>query len=359
VRVFREAKQFDDMDRAWAEMCEQTPADPRAYVYGIVQQAVAGREVSASAALEDYLFHFAGAPRNLQLVAEPLAEIADLPLLERCAAAAGELHYAAQPFQLLLVQARVKRGEWEAAARTLRAMKPAVGRTAAQEQLWRDWMGRLLDSLVGPSESASLSLVDFLRSRPWPVQVFQTTVEALRRAKQAETARAVLGLVRAMFPASCWAENQEIEVAQEIAGHPPAPAGLIAVRGSLAPQNVYFQQLDEALRGEHWDTAGQLIRAARNAQPEPGWLSSRDGDLRLAEMRVADAQGERPRMLAAAALYLNGDSERSQQVLDFGRACFARGDRDSAIALLNEVLRRSPNVEPARKLVSEWRNRTQ
>ena len=239
VRAFREAGQFDEMEQALATMRAQAPTDPRVLVYGVVQQALASRDPQAKAALEDYLFRFGGSPQNLQLIAAPLAEIGNLPLLERCAAAASERGYAAQPFHLLLVQASVKRGEWEAAARTFAQMKPVAGNAAAQDQLWRDWMQRLLDAVRAPGDGTSLKLVDFLRSRPWSVNIFQTTVEALRRAKRLESARDVLGLARANFPASAWVEKQATEVALELAAQAPAPASAIAARGTLPAQKLF------------------------------------------------------------------------------------------------------------------------
>lgn len=356
VRAFREARRFDDMERAWAGLCEQTPADPRAYVYGIVQQTLAGREVQARAALEHYLVRFGNAPRNLQLLAEPLAEVADLSLLERCVAAASGRGCAMQPFQALLVQARVKRGEWEGAARTLAEMQALTRRITVEEQGWRDWTRRLLDAVLKPSEATSLTLENFLCSRPWPASMYRTSVESLRRAQQLEAAHAVLGRMRAAFPASGWAEQAEIAVRREMAARSPAPAGLMAVKRGLPAPMIFFARLDEAMRGEEWAAADQLIREVRNARPEPEWLNSRDGELRLAELRLADALGERPRMIAAAALFLNGDAKRSRQVLELGRTCYARGDGDSAIALANAVLRRSPNLEEARNLISEWRH---
>ena len=355
VRAFREAGNFDEMERALEELRALAPADPRALVYAIVQQALAGRDTAAMAALKNYLFRFGSSAQNLQLVAEPLTEIANLPLLECITAAASERGYMPQPFQLLLVQTHVQRGDWDAAARALAEMQPVAGSAATPEKLWCDWMRRLLDAVLAPGDMASLNLTDFLRSRLWSFHVFQTTVEALRRAKHLETARDVLGLARANFPASAWVKMQGAEVAQEIAARPPASAGAIAAKSNLPAEGLYFERLNEALSGEQWTAAGQLIRDARNMQPAPDWLNSRDGELRLAEMRVAQALGERSRMLVAAALYLNGDAERSRQALDFARTFYAKGDRESAIAIMNEVMRRSPDDAAARKLMFEWR----
>ena len=357
VRAYREAGQFNEMETALEEMRTQAPTDPAAMVYGVVQQALAGREAPAKAALENYLFRFGGWSENLQLVATPLAEVGNLPLLERCVAAAAERGYPAPPYQSLLVQARVRGGEWNAAARTLAEMKPVSGRAAAQDQLWRDWMKRLLDAAQGRGEVASLNLVDILGSRPWHVKAFQLTVEALRRAQQLETARDVLAHARAMFPASAWAETQGAEVAQEIAARMPSSAGPVAPKAGLLTEKKFFQRLDESLAGEQWITAEQLIREARSTESAPDWLNSRDGELRLAEMKVAQANGERARMLMAAALYLNGDAGRTRLALEWARVLHAKGDPASAIALAVEVLRRTPEDVAARKLLSTWRSK--
>ena len=355
VRAFREARQLERMEQTLAELRRQTPAEPQVYVYGVVQQAMTGREAPAKAALEEYLFRFGGSPQNLLLVAEPLAEIANLPLLDRCAAAASERGYAAQPYQMLQLQALMKRGEWDSAARTLAEMKPPAGTTAVSEQLWRDWMQRLLDAVRAPGDVTALGLTDFMRSRPWPVKIFRTTVEALRRANRRETARDVLGIAQSLFPASAWVAQQAADVAQEIAAQPAAAAGIATLPGHLSAPGIFFQQLEAALNAGQWSTAGQLIREARNAQPAPDWLSSRDGELRRAEMRVAQAGGERSRMIAAATVFLNGDADRSRQALELARTFFTQGDRDSAIALATEVMHRSPRDAAARKLLSEWR----
>lgn len=352
VRALREAKQFEEMERAIEELRALSPADSRSAVYGVVQRAMAGREESAQAALKDYLFRFGGAAQNLQLVAEPLAEVGHLPLLERCVAAATERGYPLRPFQILLVQTQVTRGEWATASRTLAAIKPPTGRDAMQGQLWHDWMRRLIDTALNQSDAAPVGLLEFLRSRPWSIKIYQKSVEALRLAGRFETARDVIAQAGGAFPESEWLETQKTEVAREIIAHQPVVAE--AVVAKLPPEKIFFQRLDEFIRTEQWLPAEQLMREARNAQPAPSWLGPRDGELRLALMRVAHAKGQVPEMLAAARLYLNGDNERSQQTLNFGRTLFAKGDKDSAIALAKEVLRRTPDFPPAVRLLSEW-----
>ena len=205
IRALREAKRFDEMDRAIEELRILSPADPRSAVYGVVQRAMAGRAAAASVALGDYLFRFGGTTQNLQMLGEPLAEIGQRGLLERVIAAAAERGFPAATYQVMLVQAVVQDGDWETATRTLAAMKPVAVRDVAG-QLWRDWMQRLVAAASVPGDAAGPALVDFLHTRPWPLKMFRLSVDALRLGGRLDTARDVLALAGGAFPASAWIE---------------------------------------------------------------------------------------------------------------------------------------------------------
>lgn len=355
VRVFREAGQVDEMERALRELRELSPADPRALVYGVIQQALAGRDAAARAALGDFVFRFGGSAENLRLIAEPLAEIGNLPLLEVCAASAAERGYPALPFNVLLVQTLVQKSDWKAASAIFAKLVPPTGRDAAMHQAWSEWMKQLLDAVQGRSGANAITLVDVLRSRMWSLKIYQITVAALLRARQIETARDVTNLAQLRFPANASIAKLAAEVALAVESQPSAPAAAAVVAQRFPKENVYFQRLGDALNAEQWDVAEQLLRDARNALPEPDWFVLRDGDFRLAEIRVAHGQGERVRMQSIASLFINGDALRSRQALDLAQAIYKKGDKDSAIWFVVEVLRRTPTHAAARKLRSEWR----
>lgn len=351
VRAFREVGQFEEMDRALAELRARSPADPGPAVYGVSQHALAGQDEAARKAFDDYLFRFGGSAQNLHLLAESLSEIGNLALLERCVAAAAERGYAPAPFQMLLVQAQVQRGEWAAAVRVLAALPPPTGRDAEQAALWRDWILRLVAAATSQNEAASLALREFLRSRPMPLKLFRKTIEALRLAGRPEAAQEVIALAAGSFPASAWLQTQRTEVAGEIAARRPAAE---TVGARPLPEKVFFARLNEWLSAGQWTPAEQMIHEARTALPPPDWLEARDGDLRFAQMQISLARSERSALLAAASLYLNGDHDRSQKVLDLGRDAFANGDKDAAIALAKEVLQRSPDFPPAQRWLRVW-----
>lgn len=357
VRAFREAKQYDAMEQALEEVHRISPALPAPLVYGVVQRAMAGRHEAARKALDDYLFRFGGSPANLQLIAEPLVEIGDLPLLERCAAAAAERGYMAQPYQVMLAQIHLQRGNWAEIGALVPRIVVAKGRDAAISQAWRDWLTRLVDAASAPVDAAQQALVEYFRSRPWPIKLYRKTIEALRRAGRQETAREISLLGAAAFPASAWMRQQLTEIEGELTAR---QAAIAAATSGAAPtrrqwvEKPFFNQLEALLEKKSWKEADELIGQLREVRPQPAWVASRDADLRLAQVKIGYGNGQTREMLASARLYLNGDTARSVKLLEFARAFHAEGGKAAAIELVREVRRKSPDFAPAQRLLAEW-----
>lgn len=354
VRTLRELRRFDEMAQTLEALRQTSPAEPRLLVYGVVQWVLSDRDAAAEAALDNYIFRFGGAALNFQLVAEPLAEIGSSALLERCIAAAAQRGYALQPLRALLVQAEVQRGEWAAARRTLAAMTGPMGPDAAAGKFWRDWMQQLVDAAAPSGEAGPAGLPEFLRSRPWSITVFRRSIAALRRAGRLELARDTIALALREFPASEWLQAQQDEVGRAPAGQALVAAPPGAAVEKLPGEKLFFQRMDGCLSDGRWAEAEQMMSEARNTRPAPGWIVARDSDLRLAQIRIFQAKGERAAMISAAKLYLNGDTGRVLKVLEIARASFAQGDRPGAVALAGEVLRAAPDTVAAQRLLKEW-----
>jgi hypothetical protein len=73
----------------------------------------------------------------------------------------------------------------------------------------------------------------------------------------------------------------------------------------------------------------------------------------LAQLRTSHEEGNMPALLAAARLFLTGDRARSFKMLEIAREYLSRGDKNTAIALTTEVLRRTPGFPPALRLLHE------
>ncbi len=359
VRVSRAAGRLDEMERALVEMRAAAPADPGQAVYGIVQRTLAGREDAAKVALEDYLFRFGGSAANLKMAATPLAEIGSRTLFDRCLAAVGERGFPQRAFQVLNVQLHVQRGEWAEAATVLGLMKPTPGRPVpAAEQVRLEWMGRLVAAAAAPGEAVQSSLLEFLRGRPWPMPVFRPAVEALRRAGRMETAREVIALAETACPASRWLQTQKAAVAQDLAARRPPELTPVPPTGvPTKDEYLFFAGLEELWRERKWALAENLIREVRAESPPQNWLEKRESDLRLADVRIRQGQGETPAMLASARLYLNGDAQRARRMTELAREFFDAGDQPGAIALVQAVLQRTPDYPPAQRQLAAWKPR--
>lgn len=356
VRVLREAGRFDEMDARIAELRALSPSDPAPAAYGVVQRAMAGREAATDAALEDYLFRFGGNPRNLIVLAEPLAEIRDLPRLRRCLAAAAERGHPVGQFNVLLVQVLVQRGEWAEANQILATMPPEIGRNAPAQELWRSWMQAIIDAAASPADGSQTALREFLRRRPWPMQTFQRSIEALQLAGRLETARDVLAMATGAFPANAWLRDRSAEVAGLIAerDREMATATAVAVPARLPGERIFFEQLDAAIKARNWDEATQLIREAQAARPAPAWVAAREPAFRLAQTRIGQGANDRSGMITATRLFLNGTEDRNQQALAMAREFWAAGDKDAARLVVREVLTGSAGFPPAVRLLAEW-----
>jgi tetratricopeptide (TPR) repeat protein len=202
VRVFGESRQFDEMEAAIDELRALTPADPKPAVYGIVQRALAGRGELAAAALDDYFFRFGGSRENLLLIMQPLAEIAALPLVQRCFDRATSLGYDLQSFHMQLFQAQMRRGDWIAAQRILDQIHLLAPRDDPAGIFWLKWQERLLAAAIDPSLLAQKALLEIFQDRPWSLPAFYQTGTVLLRANRPETARQVLDVGQHYYPAN-------------------------------------------------------------------------------------------------------------------------------------------------------------
>jgi hypothetical protein len=123
---------------------------------------------------------------------------------------------------------------------------------------------------------------------------------------------------------------------------------------TLPIERVYFERLDRLLESGAWDRADEWLREARTTRPEPRWLGRRDGDLRLAQVRISQGRGEFPALVAAAKFYLNGEPARSRRIVDLAREVYRQGERGTGLVLVKEVLRASPDDPSAQRLLLEW-----
>ncbi|MEX2044416.1 MAG: hypothetical protein WD941_03620 [Opitutus sp.] len=353
VRALGEAGRIDEMERAVAQLHGMAPSEPNALAYGVVQLALASRDDVAARAFENYLFRFGGSPANIAMLADPLAEIGHLPLLQRCVDAATERGYPQGRLQMQVVQTLLQRGEWAPAASLLEGIEPARDRGAAVTQAWREWVRRVLDAAMDSGESAQLPLIELLRSRAWPMQIVRQSIEAMLQAERFETAREIATVGTRAFPESEWLRVTMDTVRQRIEARQAAAPVTDATEGPIM-ERAFFQELLQIIDARRWDDVSKMIREVRAARPMPVWLDRRDAELWLVQMRSAQGRGDRSALISAARMYLLGGSNRAGAMLELGREFNSAGDKPSAVVLVKQILQRFPDYPPAKRQLAEW-----
>lgn len=229
-------------------------------------------------------------------------------------------------------------------------------------------------------------------------QIFATRLQTLIDARQWADAARHIQQAQALRPVPAWlaAREADVRLAQvRIAlGREDLSGALAAARLFLNGDEARSQQLLALAREEHAagdkpaavGLAREIVRRTpafaaaasqlaawepptaeakpsplpkpapepkRPAEPKPAAPEVDEETALLTRLRAAHEQGNVPATLAAARLLLTGDRTRSLKLLEVAREFSARGDRAVAIALTKEVLRRTADFPPAKRLLAE------
>lgn len=360
VRAFRETGKLAEMEAALTELRRQTPTDPAPYAYGIVQRAMAGEAAAATAALDDYFLRFGANARSLQPLAQPLADIGAVDLLQAFIRRLAEQGHDQRAALLMLAQAQLKRGHWAEAGATTARIR-ALGASARTPPPAGLELIELLAQVAGnPAEGPQVQLLDHINRQLFPLRGYRMIIEILLQAKRYAVAQEVAGRADRLYPghASLQALRTAIEagLAEEAAlVAAKAPASGTADKGPVLTEKGFFSRVDAAMAEARWAEAQAAVRDVQLAKP--GWLDRRQVDVLTRQMRIARELRELPEMTLAARLLQDGGIARAQLVVDYANSLHAQGATSDAVLLLKEVLRRIPNHALARRLVEEWQKR--
>ena len=416
VRAYREAGERAAMGQALETLRQLAPTDPRPYVYGIVQRLLAGQRDEAQKSLESFYLRFGSTPQYLQILAAPLAEIAERELLEQLIAFARQQGFALTALRHALVQALIGRGDWRDAAAVL-AELAAVAQKDPAATAWYELMNAQVNAALDPSEGTQSTLVSMVRGRQYSLGFYKGLIRNLQKAGRVATAREVVTFAQGVFAQNAAIEalrteldgalaaeaarkdqtdqqaaetrrlaREQVQAATQAAvqaqaeAHARLPAGGVAVAAAGTPgapaspgpasatapatapapavvrvewaEADFFAHL--ASLNQPADHAGalQAIRDLRRAQP--AWLSRREAELALAEVRLLGAGGDTLGLRTAVRRYLTGEKLRGTQLLDAARDWHGAGRKDEALLVLREVVAKMPDYRFAQTLLAEW-----
>lgn len=221
AQALREAGRSDEMETVLAELRALHPARPEPQAFAVEQHARAGR--GGAAALEDFIFRFGASAANLMLVVRPLAQIPDVPLVQRTIAAATQQGFSLRPFQVQLAEALLRQGDWSGLSAVVAELAPQMGSLDRDSQVWFEWIQSLSGALNSTTPLAQRRLVEVFQARLLGLESQHLTVDALQRAGRNETARDVLGVALKLYPESPRLMAGKSRVEAAIAATTPLP----------------------------------------------------------------------------------------------------------------------------------------
>lgn len=366
ARAFREAGRFAEMEGALAALVALRPAQPAPYLYGVVQRALAGDRRGAARALDNYLFRFSDQPAAILQAENAAAEIAEPALVKRCVDEARAHGFKLLDFLVLQTQARARAGDLAGAQAALVEAAPLVEPTDATGHFWLELMGRVLTTARTGTDGARIDLVNYCRTHRLTLSFYEFMIAVLRKAGRTPAAAAVAGVAQGVYPASPTLAAWSGELTAALAAAQPRPAALAppSVRSAPLPprpagENLaaltdgeFFARLDGLIAQKQWAAADQLAGGIRQAQPD--WLLANNGELLARQVRIYQARSETLAMQMAVRQYLDGSVDRTVRMLTLAQVAARGGDRANAIILLREVLRVTPDVPAAKRLLAEW-----
>lgn len=397
VRAFREAGDLAAMGQALDTLRQLTPIDPRPYVYGIVQRVLAGQNDEARRGLDSFFLRFGSTAQYLQTLAAPLAEIAERDLLERVIAFARQKGFELTALRRSLVQTLISRGDWRDAAGVLGELAATAKKDPASNA-WYELMNAQIQAALDPSEGTQSTLVSLVRGRQFPLSLYKALVGNLQRAGRLTTARELITFAQGVYPKNTILESMRKELDTRITAdvvtrerettlatetrrreldaalaaavaRPPVltqasalkaagglpPAAATVVRAELGEAD-FFTRLDGLTQEKDFAGALQSIRDLRRAKPV--WLSAREAELSLAEVRLNGRAGDALALRSVVRRYLTGERLRGAQVIEVARELHTGGNKDEAFLVLRELVAKMPDYRLAQNLLAEWGGKT-
>jgi tetratricopeptide (TPR) repeat protein len=370
ARALREAGRREDMERMLSEWCRLDSTNPTPYINWVACRASLNDKEGAQNALDTFFLRFNSYPEYLIKLSETLVPLGESDLSRQCVAQAESQGFATYTLKQLLMESCITEGNLTEAQEILDQLAPLH---EPNDPLIGYWvlMTRLVAASLDPSTGVQSNLLAKVQEQRLSMLAYRRLITVLRSANKNATALDITRLALSNYPNSTALQKtadtlQNALTATEVAKPKQvitavkldsAAADKIqaATRATLAGvdnEDVFFKNLDDKIKAGKADDALAAIRTARSSQPE--WLVARDDELSLIEIRLYAGQKDVLTLQRLARLYLKGDLLRSNKILEIATEFHTAGDPDSAILLVQEILRASPSFKRAKKVLDTW-----
>lgn len=350
---------------------------PAYYIFATGKWLQAGDRGAAARVFDDFRLRFGGERRALEEMGAELAKRADVELLTRCVAVAGEHGQVSRVLQMHLFDASIAHGDWERAKGVTAAIdRSPAGLPSAQERRSDDLVRLLTAALTSETEGVQRQLIEACRSQALPLPMIKFMHAALMRAGRYATARDLVEFATLSYPgssalaeartsAAARAEEVSSHVAQsraeEVALFAAASAAarterletpVLSVATAPAREDEFIAALDAAKAAPDWAQALSLITSIRHQRP--AWLPQRAAEITRLEIAARRERGDALELVVAVRSFLNGALERSEEMLTLARDIDSAGNRNLARAVLAEVVKKTPEYSDAADLFKSW-----
>ncbi len=370
AQALREAGRREDLDVMLSEWRRLDSTSPTPYINGVTNLAALKNKEGAQTALDAFFLRFNSYPDYIIKLSEALVPLGESNLSKQCVAQAEAQGFATYTLKQLLMEAYISQGKLMAAQAVLDEL---ASLHAANDPLAGYWvlMTRLVAAGLDPAAAVQSNLIAKVQEQRLSMVAYRRLISVLRAADRNATALEISRLALVHYPNSIALQQTSESLAASLTATEAAkPKSVIqavkldsasadkiqaATRSTLAGvdiETVFFKNLDAQIKSGKTDDALAAIRTARSSQPE--WLGARDEELSLIEIRLYAGEKDVLTMQRLARLYLKGDLLRSNKILGIATEVHAAGDTDSAIILMQEILRASPSFSRAKKVLDVW-----
>lgn len=350
ARSYREAGRLEDMTRILAATRALEPASPRALVFALIQQFLAGADVAGRQLLDDYIFRFGSTIDNFVLAAEPLGEIGRVAEVDLLINSAAERGIKDARLRSARLQALVNGARWTEAAREIDNVRAMLTTEALSRASMLDILSLLIAAASDPAEAAQSGIVDHVRQRQFPLSVYRQIIEALRKAGRLDTARRIVTFGEGVYPANRYIADtiKSLDLAIEARRLAEEAARPVAASRPELQSSKLFQTELSRLRATAPDAALRLIYDLRQARP--AWAKDEGPTLDLTELEIQSRLDDAGALQGAVRRYVANERTRIRETMRVATEAFNAGKTENARLILNEVLRRIPDEPSASAL---------
>jgi cellulose synthase operon protein C len=356
--IYRKLGDFDAMQASVDRLRALNPAHASHATFNVVQNLLAGRDVLAEAAMEDWFFRFGADERAMRELARDVSATGRDDALARIEAVVRDHGFDPRAVLMGRLFVQIKSREWDQATATCKRIEDIASHMPEGDRLAFDIMTTLVHACVDAGGGAQSVFIEaFLRS-PGSLEFDRMLVDALIASERIDTASELLTLVEGAYPESSYVaevssrvkELRRIQFEVKEASRPVAKESSVRTFVNSPSYMTALTLLEE--KGDP-DGALQLIRGIR--QTAPKWLGEIDDTLFHHELDLAVKTGDLTLLHLTTKNYLRSShSKRLETLMNRAKAWRLQGLNTEPMMVVREILRNQSDYQPALEALESW-----